>query len=102
MDKNVKSKFNKLSIGLVSGILIPIISILIFYFVNKYRFGSFERFVRHFVVYHLTSHLVSLSVIPNMAVFYLFIKKNFLYSAKGVVLATLIYGVVIVILRFFV
>ena len=102
MDKNVKSKLNKLSIGLVSGILIPIISILIFYFVNRYRFGSFERFVRHFVVFHLTSHLVSLSVIPNMAIFYLFIKKNFLYSARGVVLATLIYGVVIIILRFFV
>lgn len=102
MDKNVKSKFNKQKIGLISGLIVPIIAIFIFYLLNQNRFGSFENFYKHFVLFHLTSHIVSLSVIPNMAVFYLFIKKNFLYSAKGVVLATMIYGLIIIVLRFFV
>ncbi len=102
MDKNVKSTFNKLNIGLVAGIIVPIIAIFIFYLFNKYRFGSLENFYKHFVLFHLTSHIVSLSVLPNLAVFYLFIKKNFLYSARGVILATMIYGLVIIVLKFFV
>ena len=102
MDKNVKSKFNKQIIGLISGLLVPIIAIFVFYLFNKYRLGSFEYFVNRFVMLHLTSHIVSLSVIPNMAVFYLFIKKNFLHSARGVVLSTMIYGVIIIVLKLFV
>lgn len=102
MDKNIKSKFNNQKIGLISGLLVPVIAIFIFYLFNNYRFGSFEYFVNHFVMLHLASHIVSLSVLPNMAVFYLFIKKNFLYSARGVVLSTMIYGLIIIILKFFV
>ena len=102
MDKNVKSKFNKQRIGLISGLLVPIIAIFIFYLFNKYRFGSLEIFYKHFVLFHLTSHIVSLSVLPNLAVFYFFIKKNFLSSARGVILATMIYGLIIIVLKFFV
>ncbi|MBE9467672.1 MAG: hypothetical protein IMY72_05030 [Bacteroidetes bacterium] len=102
MDKNVKSKFNKQKIGLVIGLLAPIITIFILYLFNKSSFGSFENFYNHFVTLHLSSQIVSLSVLANLAVFYLFIKKNFLFSARGVVLATMIYGLIIIVLKFFI
>jgi hypothetical protein len=44
--------------------------------------------------------LISLSVIPNLLVFMLAINLNRLLAARGIVTATLIYAVTVVILRF--
>jgi len=44
--------------------------------------------------------LVVLGAIPNLIVFFLFLKKELLYRARGVLLATLIAAICIAILKF--
>ncbi len=93
-------KCNKLYIGLIIGIILPLItSWLIFYF----RFG--DRLEVNEFIDQLTraggfTKLLSLSVIPNLALFLLAIKLDRLLAARGIVTATVLYAIITIVLRF--
>ncbi len=93
-------KCNKLYIGLIIGLILPIVtSWLIFYF----RFGnslSMNEFVTGLMEAHGFTKLLSLSVLPNLAIFMIAIKLDRLLAARGIVTATLVYALAIIILRF--
>ncbi len=93
-------KCNKLYIGLLIGLILPIItSYAIFYF----RFGdtlSFKEFADGLLQLHGFTKLLSLSVIPNLLFFLIAIKLERLLAARGIVTATLLYAIVVVILKF--
>ena len=93
-------KCNKLYIGLIIGIILPIItSWLIFYF----RFGdsfSIHEFISKLVAAHGFTKLLSLSVLPNMIIFMVAIKLERLLAARGIVTATVLYAIAIIALRF--
>ncbi|MCK4663641.1 MAG: hypothetical protein KAT68_12295 [Bacteroidales bacterium] len=95
----MKSKYNTLLTGLIFGFIIPVISFFIFYFFKKNNF-DFTDFIQHLRNYNILSNLISLCVIPNLIIFFIFIWKNFLYSARGVVMATMIYGIIMIIIKF--
>lgn len=93
-------KCNKLYIGLLIGLILPIItSYAIFYF----RFGdtmSFKEFTDGLLQLHGFTKLLSLSVIPNLIFFLIAIKLERLLAARGIVTATLLYAIAVVVLRF--
>ncbi len=94
-----KSKYNKLLIGLLSGIIIPVITLLIFTFIKSESINVIH-YLKFVVRMSLMSNILSLCALPNLAIFYLFINKEFYYSARGVILATIIWGALVVITRF--
>ncbi len=85
--------------GIISGIILPLIVIFLFYMI-KSDLVSFSSFVNHIVKYNIHSEIVSLCVVPNLLLFFLFIWKNYNLSAKGVILATMLYGIFIIILKY--
>jgi len=93
-------KCNKLYIGLIIGLILPILtSWLIFYF----RFGnslSLNEFVQGLLQAHGFTKLLSLSVLPNLIVFLIAIKLERLLAARGIVTATLVYAIAVIVLRF--
>ena len=93
-------KCNKLYIGLIIGLLLPLItSYLIFYF----RFGdtlSIQEFVEGMIQVQGFTKLLSVSVIPNLLFFLLAIRLERLLAARGIVTATLLYAIVVIVLRF--
>ncbi|SMO35987.1 hypothetical protein SAMN06265379_101255 [Saccharicrinis carchari] len=93
-------KCNKLYIGLLIGLLLPIItSYTIFYF----RFGdtlSIKEFVNGLLRLQGFTKLLSLSVIPNLLFFLMAIKLERLLAARGIVTATLLYAIVVVVFKF--
>ncbi|MCF8370297.1 MAG: hypothetical protein K9H64_01660 [Bacteroidales bacterium] len=97
----MRSKFDAPYIGLLVGIIVPLIGLFVFY---KYNFQTldFREFIDHVIRINRIPQLLSLSVIANLAVFYLFIWKKFYYSARGVIGATFIYVLVVLILKYFV
>ena len=96
----MKSKFDALRGGVLLGLVLPMLSIVIFYLI-KYDTLSFMEFVDQLIVRDIYTQLISLCVVPNLGLFFIFIWKNFLYSGRGVILATFIYAFLIVILKFF-
>ena len=93
-----EKSFNSLGHGLIPGILLPLGSMLVFWAV-KFEGGFFE-FLRQFQQLGMLSKVVSLSTIPNLLLFFLFIWFNRSFSARGVIFATLVVAFVMLVLKF--
>jgi len=93
-------KCNKLYIGLIIGIILPLITTwLIFYFRFGDTFGYIE-FIKSLMAAKGFAKLLSISVLPNLIIFLVAIKLDRLLAARGIVTATLLYGIVVVVLKF--
>ncbi|RPH34525.1 MAG: hypothetical protein EHM93_00385 [Bacteroidales bacterium] len=82
-------KIDKFWIGLVLGLIVPTITLLVFYFV-AYSKNSNITYYEMIMVKSLFSKVLSLAVIPSAGVFFLFVWANRLNAAKGVLTATFI------------
>ena len=91
-------RFNSIVMGLVLGIIIPVITLIIIWFV-RYQ-GGFGSFLVDFQRMGTLPKLISLSVIPNLLLFFIFTWLNKSYSSKGVIFATFILAFVMLILKF--
>ncbi len=96
----MKLKINTLGIGLISGILIPLISFFIFYLV-KFRHYDFGDFATTILLRAIVTKVLSLCVLPNLALFFIFIWTNKLTAAKGVLTATILLSIVMLLLKAF-
>jgi hypothetical protein len=93
-----KLEFNSQKTGFFFGIILPVIALLVFYFF-RYRTIPVAEFFRFVYFRNILSPLVSLTVLPNLLLFFLFLRSNFLQGARGVLLATFVLAVVVVIIK---
>ena len=97
--EEIKSSLNSLKLGLIVGLIIPFIAILFFQVGNYSKYSFFEFYVKLHEL-HVFSSLISLCVVPNLLVFFVFIWKNYFLSARGVIFSTVIYGIIMMIFKF--
>jgi hypothetical protein len=95
----MRSKFDSLPLGLILGIAAPIITMLIIYFL-KFNLYKADELLDYLVGLRVFTKIVSLCVIPNLLLFFIFIRKNYLYSARGVLMATILFAVFVFITKF--
>jgi hypothetical protein len=95
----MKSRFNNLPLGLILGIIAPVITMVIVYYA---RFSNyvFNELIDFLLDTQIFTKIVSLCVIPNLVFFFIFIRLNYLYSARGVLLATILFAIFVFITRF--
>ena len=88
-------------VGLVLGLLVPVLALIIY---NQVVFDhlSFWEFLQIMITKRKLSAVISLGVLPNLLVFFIFIWLNYLYSARGVLAATLVYALLVVITKYFI
>jgi hypothetical protein len=91
-------RFNTLLTGLVLALILPALTLLGFWIIKSDL--GFVDFLAYFQKMKMLSNVVSLTAIPNLLLFFVFIwtKRNF--SARGVIFATLILAFVMLILKF--
>ena len=97
----MKSRYDLVKLGFALGVIVPILS---FFIVYEYKFNSFslKAFYDFLVTMHALSKLLSLMVIPNLLVFFIFIWTNHLFAARGVLAATVFDAIVIMAIKFLV
>jgi hypothetical protein len=88
-----------MKLGLILGLLAPVIAIAIMY-VFKYNDISLTEYLNFVLRPQILAFLITLFVFPNLGLFFLFIWKNFLLSARGVLFATFIYAFIIIGLKY--
>ncbi|MFY8191293.1 MAG: hypothetical protein ACOVK9_10035 [Bacteroidia bacterium] len=88
-------------LGFILGLLGPTIGIIGFYLVN-YSASTLADFIDLSVKQKLLSPLLSLCCVINLALFYLFIHFEKYPTGRGIILATFLYGLVIVLFKFFI
>jgi hypothetical protein len=93
-------KCNKQIIGFLVGLFVPVVFSLLL-FQGRYQGDlNFGEFLKTMFQLQSLGKLVSVSVMPNLLVFFLAIWTERLLAARGIVMATLIYTVVTVVLYF--
>lgn len=96
----MKNSFDRLYIGLILAIILPFITILLFHLFT-YNQISLKLFVQFIASRRLVGELISLCVIPNLLLFFVFIWTNMLYAARGVVMATFFFAFVVAGIKIF-
>jgi len=93
-----EKRFNTVLAGLIPGLILPVITLLVLWVV-RYE-GTLGEFLSSFQRMQMLSKVLSLSTIPNLLLFFLFIWTNRTYSARGVIFATLVVALVMLVLKF--
>mgnify|MGYP001627207956 CR=1 FL=1 len=90
---------NKFSGGLVLGLCIPALALFVYFIVIHPEIGFFA-FIAENQRVRLLSPLLSLAALLNLAAFYFFLQKKWFKTVQGVISATLIYALLILLLKF--
>ena len=94
-------KKDNLRLGLIMGLVAPIISLVVYYFVKFYPTFSFKDFLGF--MRNNKSQITAISVpclVLNIVLFTVYINSHRDQTAKGVFAATLIYAIVALVFKF--
>jgi hypothetical protein len=97
---NTSSGFDSKWLGTAAGIFVPFISVLIFYSTN-FAEVSIAYFITYSLQIKILPQLISLCVIPNLGLFFLFMWRNHLNAARGVIMATILLALIVLALKIF-
>jgi hypothetical protein len=97
-EEYIKPKFDSLALGSVLGIFAPIATFMGYYFIHN-RYIPFSRFLDNLKLGGIFLMVLSLCVITNLLVFFIFIWTKKDKSAKGVILATIIYALYVAVMK---
>jgi len=94
-------KKDNLRLGLVLGLVAPIISLIIYYFVKFYPTFSFKDFLTFIRDNKMQITAISVPcLVLNIALFTIYINSHRDQTAKGVFAATLIYAIIALLFKF--
>ncbi len=94
-------RWNKFWIGLALGVVLPLIVFLLVYLFG-YSKTPFGEFLEYAFVMRALPKILSLCAIPNLAIFYLFLNKEYWNATRGVIAATLLCTLGVVVIKFLV
>jgi drug/metabolite transporter (DMT)-like permease len=94
-------KRDNLRLGIVLGLLGPVLGLVIIYFAKFSSYGFGEFLDLFFTTNKLITSIGALCLLANAIIFTFYINTHRDATAKGVFLTTLIYGVAILILKLF-
>jgi hypothetical protein len=84
--------------GLVSGIVSPVLAFAVYTKINTPG-TPLSTVIQHIRNLGITSTIISISVFINLLVFFIFIWSKADQSARGVLAATFVYAILVVILK---
>lgn len=92
-------KKDNLKLGLVLGLIGPLVGLVVIYFI-KFPSLGFGEFLDEFIHNNrLITSIGSLSLLANAVIFAIYVNANKYNTFKGIFLVTLIYGIGILVLK---
>lgn len=88
----MKKNLDKLWVGLLFRIIVPLFVMLIFYY-SSYAYLTVPEFLRRMVFAAIIFKVLSLCAVANLGVFFLFYKTENDRAARGVIFATMIFAI---------
>jgi hypothetical protein len=94
-------KKDHLALGIMIGFLAPIIGLLIYYYVSFYPSNvGFAEFLGYLKQYKsLLTGVSSISLVANAVLFTIYINRHVDKTAKGIFIATIVYGVGVLLVK---
>ena len=92
------NKKDIVSIGVLAGLIIPILIVFGFLLYQSSNFESINQAAKYFQRLDIMYKVVSLSLMPGAGLFFLWSRQDKLNQARGALLATMFYGILVLIL----
>jgi hypothetical protein len=89
---------DRLLVGWVIGIVVPLIFFLVVYQM-KYSEMQFMVYLRNIWEMKIFLKIISLCVFPNLGFFFLFYRKKYDMAARGVIMATFMYAFLVLVVK---
>lgn len=93
--------YSKFWWGFLPGIVLPPLFMVIYFFINVDPDISYVAFFKEMVKERIFPALVAVSAIVNLVIFYVFMQKEKWNAGKGVIMATMIYALIMLVFKFF-
>ncbi len=93
------TKLNKFWIGFLPGILFPPLFMLIYVKLNQGVDVGFFEYLQAMIHEKVFSALIAVSAIINLILFLFFMQKEYWMAGRGMLLATMVYGILVVYFR---
>ncbi|MDY0280035.1 MAG: hypothetical protein RBR35_05685 [Salinivirgaceae bacterium] len=97
--RNKPLKFNRFYHGFFGGLIITSVVFALFAIFNWSRFETWNKFVIYLSYGQMISSLISLCAVPNLILFFYFMKTDRYYAGKGLIAITMLTAIVVFILR---
>ncbi len=94
----VNKRYDSVALGLIAGLVLPVLTLVVIWII-RYE-GGLGEFLSSFRQMSMLSKVISLAAIPNLLLFFLFIWTNRIFSARGVIFATLVVAMVMLVIKF--
>ena len=91
-------KWDNFFTGIVPGLVCPLLAFVFFYLLQM-KDMSLQAFVHHSMVPDTFSKILSFGCIINLGVFFIFITRNYYNAARGVIGATILWGIPIIYIK---
>ncbi len=91
-------KYNTIVLGFLSGMLVPSLTFFIIFMVLSGTL-SFSEYVHKLVTLNVLTKFLSLAILPNLLLFFIFIRKNLLESARGTLAATILMAFAVLLIK---
>ena len=98
MPARKRNTADRLLVGWVIGIVVPLLFFLVFYQM-KYSEMQFVVYLRNVWEMKIFLKIISLCVFPNLGFFFLFYRNKYDMAARGVILATFMYAFLVLIAK---
>jgi hypothetical protein len=93
-------RWNKFWTGLTLGVVCPLIALLsVYLFGYRSAYLNLNKFLEVAVTMQALPKILSLCVLPNLAIFYLFLNKEYWYATRGVITATILFTVAVLVIK---
>lgn len=92
---------NNIYFGAFLGMVFPVIGFLLFYLFAFYDTMSLEQYWAQLFNTSKLSAALSLAIVANLPVFFYMISARYYENGKGIVGATIFYGIFIILFKFF-
>jgi hypothetical protein len=94
MKNGFRTRFNNPFAGIISGLLLPVISWLIFYIFTSHGLSVVEYY-KHTLFLGNVTQIISVSVFSNIIIFLVFNKLDMLEASKGVLGITIAWALLV-------
>ena len=94
-------KKNNLIFGIIAGFIAPIFGLIIYYFLVFYRQKvGFMEFIGYLKQYKsLLTGVSSIALVANAVLFTIYINRRLDDTAKGIFVATIVYGITVLLIK---
>jgi hypothetical protein len=91
-------RFDKLATGIIAGLVLPLMTALIIYLFSKGD-PSIAEWIRRISMVNMETNIITLCVFPNVLIFFLFNYFDMLKAVKGVLGITIVWALVVFLIR---